>query len=352
VRVDRGRPQRAHQRRQRFHRDPHHDRLAVRHAALETAGPVRAAAERGVVELELVVHLGAAAGGVRERVAELDALHGLDRERGGAEPRVEAQPRLGVRAEAGRTAEDPHLDDAAERVLIALRVVDRGQHPGLGLRVEALELRVGAAREIGGGEVGPRRRSDIADPDEVAEHLDPQQREEILRDRADGDPGAGLARRGPLQHVADVVELVLHHAGQVGVAGSRHHHLAPAACSHLLELLLADLPGAHRRAPVDVVAVGDDQRHRPAERAAVPHAAQDLGRVLLDPLPWRAAVAGLAAGEVALHPVAVDGEPGGHAGHDRDDAGPVRLPAGDELEVHLGATVPEEPRPSPQRTRR
>ena len=71
------------------------------------------------------------------------------------------------------------------------------------------------------------------------------------------------------------------------------------------------------------------------------HAAEDLGRVLLDPLPRRAAVARLAAREVALHPVAVDGQSGGHAGHDPDDAGAVRLAAGDELEVHRHQRYPK-----------
>ena len=67
--------------------------------------------------------------------------------------------------------------------------------------------------------------------------------------------------------------------------GPRQLHLAAAARGDLGELLLGDRPGAHRGAPVGVVAVAHDQRERPAEREPVADAAEDLDVVVLD--RWR-----------------------------------------------------------------
>ena len=55
--------------------------------------------------------------------------------------------------------------------------------------------------------------------DHVAEHLGAELGEEQLGQRAGGDAGRGLPGAGPLEHVAGVVEAVLLHADEVGVAG-------------------------------------------------------------------------------------------------------------------------------------
>ena len=235
---------------------------------------------------------------VVEAVADLDALHGLDADCGGRQASVEAQARLGVRAEARRAAEGADLDDSAERVAIGRRRVDRGQHARLGFRDPSSR-----SRSPERGRRRPRRPASVAAATSPTASTRPNtpmpsSPSRPLRDRADGDSCGGLARRGALEHVAHVVELVLHDAGEVGVTGSRQLHLAAAARRDLGELLVGHRPRAHRGAPVGVVAIAHDQRERPAQREPVAHAAEDLDVVLLDALPRAAAVAGLTAGQI------------------------------------------------------
>ena len=78
------------------------------------------------VDLDLVVRLRAALAREREALADLDALHGLDAHHRGGEPRVEAVLLRGVGAEPGRHVARAHLDDAADRVALRPRLVDRG----------------------------------------------------------------------------------------------------------------------------------------------------------------------------------------------------------------------------------
>ena len=108
------------------------------------------------------------------------------------------------------------------------------------------------------------------------------------------DPRRGLARRGPLEHVAGVVEAVLLHAGQVGVAGAglgqRRLVVAPGA---------GDISSCHLSG--GPLGVADLDGHRRAERAAVADAAEQRDLVLLEAHPRPAAVAEAAAGQLALH---------------------------------------------------
>ena len=81
----------------------------------------------------------------------------------------------------------------------------------------------------------------------------------------------GLAGARTLQHVAHVGVAELHHAGQVGVPGTRE--------MHLLDLLVHG-PGIHALGPVLVVAVLDQQRHRAAQRAPVADESLARGRAI------------------------------------------------------------------------
>ena len=218
-------------------------------------------------------------------------------DRGRGEARVEPQARLGVRAESRRAAEGADLDDAAERVAVGRGGVDGREHALLGGGIRAADLARARAGE-GLGVAGIGRRLDVPDAQHAPEHRDPELPEQPLRDRADGDARGRLAGRGALEHVAHVVEPVLHDAREVGVTRSRQHDLAAAARCDLGELLVAHRPRAHRRAPVGVVAVAHDQGERPAEREPVAHAAEDLDVVLLDLLPRAAAVAACRRAEV------------------------------------------------------
>ena len=120
--------------------------------------------------------------------------------------------------------------------------------------------------------------------------------------------------------------LVLLRADEVGVAGPRQVDLGDRR---------VDRPGAHPLLPVGVVAVGDLQRDRAAERAPVTHAARDLGRVALDLHAPSAAVAELAARHVAVEVLGAQLEARGQALDDAGQAGAVRLAGGYQTERHL-----------------
>ena len=145
----------------------------------------------------------------------------------------------------------------------------------------------------------------------------PERAEELLGQRPGGDPRRRLAGARALEHVADVGEAVLVEAGKVG--------MARAGQMGLLHLGV-DRPRVHPLLPVRVVAVGDEDRHRAAQRLAVPDPRADLDRVLLDLHAPAAAVAELAASHVAVDPLAVELEARGQALDDRDEPRAVRFP--------------------------
>ena len=245
-----GRSQGAHQRRQGLPDRAHDDLGAVGHPALDASGAVRPAVparSRPCGRSRRGRSIRAAAER-RDRVADLDALGRLDREHRGGDPPVEARAGLDVGAEAGRHAERAHLGDAAERVAVALgrprsrrssppRRRDRCSAPG-----ERSARSRSAAREPRG-----RRGAHRADLEHVRAHLDPDGRDQRLRDGARRHPPGRLARARALEHVAHVVVAVLQHPGEVGVpgAGQRHRLAAPAV---LLELL-APRPARRSSAP-------------------------------------------------------------------------------------------------------
>ena len=158
----------------------------------------------------------------------------------------------------------------------------------------------------------------------------PISREQRLRDRAGRDDHRRVPRARALERVARVVVPVLHDAGEVGVAGPRQRDRLLALAGRLA----LGRPGAHPPRPVLVVAVADDERQRRPERPPVPQAGEHLDAVLLDLLARAAPVALLPPREVGVDRVAVELEPGGQPGHDRDERGPVRLAGGFQSEAH------------------
>ena len=148
------------------------------------------------------------------------ALTAWMRHEGLGQEGVELAVPVHVAAEADRHAVGQDLGHAAERVAVLGRRLDRGDHRLLGRRVEAahralVDLRRGRRARAAGCRARWRPRPartmwlTIDDP-EVAQQQ--------LGQRAGRHPGRGLAGRGPLEHVAGVVEAVLLHPGQVGVA--------------------------------------------------------------------------------------------------------------------------------------
>ena len=87
-----------------------------------------------------------------------------------------------------------------------------------------------------------------------------------------------------------------------------------------------------------MIRVADDERERRAERPAVAEAREHLDFVGLDLLARAAPVALLAAAEIGVDRRTVEHEPGGQAGDDGDERGPVRLARGRDVE---GAHAPE-----------
>ena len=105
----------------------------------------------------------------------------------------------------------------------------------------------------GSDAVGHRDR---ADGDDVADHLDAERlAEERLRHRAQRHPGRGLAGAGALEHRPRVVEAVLLHAGEVGVAGPRAGQRRVAGLPG--EHLGVDRVGGHDRRPLGPLGVAD-----------------------------------------------------------------------------------------------
>src|SRR4029450_7109238 len=95
-----------------------------------------------------------------------------------------------------------------------------------------------------------------------------------------GNPGRGLSRAGSLEDRTCLVEPVLLHPAQVGVAGP-----GPGEGSvprHSFELSRIDRVGSHDLVPLRPFAVGGLDCHRSAEGAAVPHSAKKLDLVLLE----------------------------------------------------------------------
>src|SRR6185369_8258432 len=148
-----------------------------------------------------------------------------------------------------------------------------------------------------------------------------------------GDPGRGLARRGPLEDVPDIVEPVFQGARKIGVPGpdasDRGRPLVALAGgrSELGCLVVGQPFDLHDPGPVVPVAIGDEQEQRRAERDAVADAARDVRLVVLDRLARTAAVATLASGEVDRQVIRPERQPGGHA-LDRDRQRPAMRFAG------------------------
>ena len=147
--------------------------------------------------------------------------------------------------------------------------------------------------------------------------------EERRGHRAERHPGGGLAGAGPLEHRAGLVEAVLLHADQVGVAGTRTGQRGVAG--QPLELVRVDRVGGHHLSPTWATRCCRS-RWRPGRRAcAVPHAAEDRDLVLLERHPRAAAVAEPAARQRVGEVVGGDADAGRHPLEDRHQGGTVGL---------------------------
>ena len=144
-----------------------------------------------------------------------------------------------------------------------------------------------------------------------------------LGERAGGDARRGLAGAGALEHVAGVVEAVLLHAGEVGVAG-------PGLGQRLLRWrpARATSPRTHFGHSVLPISIATGE---PSVRPwRTPAEEPDL--VLLEPHPGPAAVAEAAAGQLGADVFDRDRQPGGQALDDDDERLAVGLAGGQEAQ--------------------
>ena len=197
----------------------------------------------------------------------------------------------------------------------------RSASPGIGIDV---------GRRVGG-----------AERDHVREHLDPEGlREERLRDGPERHLRGGLPRGGPLEHRARLLEAVLRHAREVGVAGPRAGQRRVAGAP--LEQGRVDRVGGHHRLPLGPLAVADAHRHRAALGQPVADATEDLQLVGLEAHPRAPAVAQTPPGQLGRDLLRGHLDPGHQALEDRHQRRTVRL-ACRQPPQHHPAIVPRPP---------
>src|SRR3954469_22478818 len=138
------RSKRPHQSAYWFHGDAEDDLLAVANPALQTAGPVATAADAAgahvaFVGVDLVVDVGPFPSRRFDTEPDLDRFDGGNRHQCGGQPGIQLPVPRYVRAESDGHAVANDLSDAAERVSLALRGGDAGDHFTLGARVHATQ---------------------------------------------------------------------------------------------------------------------------------------------------------------------------------------------------------------------
>ncbi len=319
--------QRARDGRDGLHRGADAQQFAGGQTALGAAGAAGGAPDALGGGDDLVVRLRAGHAGELEAVADLDALDGLDAHEGGGEAGVEPAVPVDVRAEADRDAVGEDLDDAAEGVAVLVGLVDLRDHRLAGVCVEAAH-RVGVEPvDVGRGRVDAVRGLGRGQFDHVGDDLDARDLlDEGAGDGAEGDAGGGLTGAGALQDRPGLVEAVLLHAREVGVAGARTGQRRVAA--GFLEQRGVDRVGRHDGLPLGPLGVADHDRDRAALGQPVADAAEEGDLVLLELHAGTAAIAEPAPGQVIGHQLGGDRDAGGKALQRRDQCRSVRLSCG------------------------
>ena len=253
-----------------------------------------------------------------EAGADLDALDRLDAHDRLAEAAVQAGVAAHVGPEPGERVERPHLEDAAERVVVLAGRLDRGLHPLGRLRVETSDGALVHPVEVAGDEVVAERHRLVADAHDVAADLGAVAAQDGLRDAAGGDAGGGLAGAGALQDRAQVVGAVLEHPREVGVPGAGQRDGLH---------LVVGLPDRHPvLGPLGEVEVGDLEGEGAADGAAVAQPGLDLHAVGLDLHPPAAPVSELSPRQVGVDVVGDERETGRQSLDHREERGAVGFP--------------------------
>ena len=220
-----------------------------------------------------------------------------------------------------RTSKTPPSDSFCLRSALISATIARA-----GLGVQAAHRRLVDVREVRRRQVVATRRADRRDLQHVGEDLDAERAQELLGDGAAGDARGGLAGAGALEDVAHVAEPVLLRADQVGVAGPRQVHLGRLGLDRPRDS--SALPSWRSRGCGPGCAIGPPSV-RPWRTPA-----GDVGAVGLDLHAAAAAMAELAAREVAVERLALELQAGWQALDDAGESGAVRLAGRDQLQRH------------------
>ncbi|SCG08123.1 hypothetical protein GA0115255_123515 [Streptomyces sp. Ncost-T6T-2b] len=145
-------------------------------------------------------------------------------------------------------------------------------------------------------------------------------------DGPEGDAGGGLPGAGALQDRPGLVEAVLLHPREVGVAGPGPGQRG--VTGELGELLGVDRVGRHDLLPLGPLGVADHDGDRGAHGEPVAYAAEEGDLVLLELHPRAAAVAEPSPGQRLRDHLRGDRDTGGKTLQRRHQCGSVRLPRG------------------------
>ena len=197
-----------------------------------------------------------------------------------------------MRAETERDALDADLDHPAQRIALLRGFANPQFDFGILVGVEGIQLARVAQDTLLLKRAGLGTNRNRADLNHVAEDGDAEGAEQLLGQRAGGNPHGGLAGAGPLQHAADGTE-VFDGTTQVPVSrpGTRQFF-------HLLDL---------------VVPVGHHERDRAADRMAAPRAAEDFDVVGFQLLPAAPTISPLTTMQLGVDRLRAEFHAGGKA---------------------------------------
>jgi len=159
-----------------------------------------------------------------------------------------------------------------------------------------------------------------ASANHVAANLNANRSQHQLGNGSSGHPRGGFPRRGALQHIACVGQIILQSAGQVGVPRPRRSH-------RLMQRRVASLD-RQLLFPILPVAIDNLDGDRRANRLAVAHPAQHMSLVGLNLHAAAAPIALLATPQLAIHKIQTDRHASRHSRDQRHQRLSVRLSGG------------------------
>ncbi len=165
----------------------------------------------------------------------------------------------------------------------------------------------------------------------MADEPDAELAEERAGDGTERHAGGGLSGARALEDRTGLVEVVLLHAHEVGVARTRPGQRCATTARAVCEL---DGLRVHDLDPLRPLGVADAQGDGAAQRLPVPDATGDRELILFELHPGAASIAELAAGEVGLDGLGRHRDAGGQTLHDGDEFWAVRF-AGREHAEHV-----------------